>query len=96
MEVIGKVEVARGATINLDAGKTLGWAGATPLLGAFGCPKESWGRSSPANREALCLRSVLPVSSEGKEEQDEEAPIDQALMQRSKQIPFQVAANGKL
>jgi hypothetical protein len=25
MEVIGKVEVAHGATINLDAGKTPGW-----------------------------------------------------------------------
>ena len=23
----------------LDAGKTPSWAGATPLLGAFGCPK---------------------------------------------------------
>ena len=55
-----------GATFNLDTGKTLGWAGATPLLGAFGCPKESWGRSSPANMALLCLRSVLPVSSEGK------------------------------
>jgi hypothetical protein len=45
----------------LDTGKTPEWAGATPLLGAFGCPKESWGRSSPANRKVLCLRSVLPV-----------------------------------
>ena len=52
----------------LDAGKTPSWAGATPLLGAFGCPKESWGRSSPANRERLCLRSVSPASSEGKED----------------------------
>jgi hypothetical protein len=24
--------LVRGATFNLDAGKTLGWAGATPLL----------------------------------------------------------------
>lgn len=68
MEVIGKVEVARGATINLDTGKRPGWAGATPHLGAFGCPKESWGRSSPANKGSFCLRSVLPVSRWEKEE----------------------------
>ena len=33
----------------LDAGKTPSWAGATPLLGAFGCPKNHGGRSSPGN-----------------------------------------------
>ena len=31
----------------LGAGKTLGWAGATPPLGAFSRPKTPWGRSSP-------------------------------------------------
>ena len=54
--------------VDFGRGKTPGWAGATPLLGAFGCPKESWGRSSPANREVLCLRSALPASKEEKEE----------------------------
>jgi hypothetical protein len=62
------VKVAHGAAFTMDTGKTLGWAGVTPLLGAFGCPKESWGHSSPANREVLCLRSALPVSSEGEED----------------------------
>src|SRR5260370_35486951 len=42
MEVVGKGGVAGGEAFMLDAGKTPGWAGATPLLGAFGCPKESW------------------------------------------------------
>jgi hypothetical protein len=32
-------EVAHGATINLDAGKTPCWAGATPLLDTVPCPK---------------------------------------------------------
>ena len=62
-EVVGSLEVAHDATIDLDAGKTPEWAGATPHLEAFGCPKESWGRSSPANSERLGLPSVLPVSS---------------------------------
>jgi hypothetical protein len=32
-------EVARGATLNLDAGKTLCWAGATPLSHTVPWPK---------------------------------------------------------
>ena len=32
-----RLHVARQSL--LDAGKTPSWAGATPLLGAFGCPK---------------------------------------------------------
>jgi hypothetical protein len=32
-----RLRVARQSI--LDAGKTPSWAGATPLLGAFGCPK---------------------------------------------------------
>jgi len=31
----------------MHAGKTLGWAGATPLLTAFSRPKGLWGRSRP-------------------------------------------------
>lgn len=40
-------EVAHGATIDLDAGKTLCWAGATPLLDTVPWPKWLVGRSSP-------------------------------------------------
>ena len=40
--------VAHGAAINLDAGKTLCWAGATPLLHTVPCPSWLVGRSSPA------------------------------------------------
>ena len=35
----------------MHAAKTLGWAGATPLLGAFSRPKGSWGRSRPSRRK---------------------------------------------
>ena len=31
----------------MHAAKTLGWAGATPLLGAFSRPKGAWDRSRP-------------------------------------------------
>jgi len=31
----------------MHAAKTLGWAGATPLLTAFSRPKVRWGRSRP-------------------------------------------------
>jgi hypothetical protein len=49
----------------VDAGKTPSWAGATPLLGAFGCPKNHGGRSSPRERNTRSfLQSVLPASKE--------------------------------
>jgi hypothetical protein len=37
-QVSNEQEVAHGATINLDAGKTPCWAGATPLLDTVPCP----------------------------------------------------------
>jgi len=40
-------EVTHRATINLGAGKTLCWAGATPLLHTVPWPKWLVGRSSP-------------------------------------------------
>ena len=35
----------------MHAAKTLGWAGATPLLGDFSRPKGAWGRSRPSRRK---------------------------------------------
>jgi hypothetical protein len=35
---------------NMHAGKTLGWAGATPLFDGFQPPKVLWGRSRPSPR----------------------------------------------
>ena len=35
----------------MHAAKTLGWAGATPLLTAFSRPKARWGRSRPVTQE---------------------------------------------
>jgi hypothetical protein len=39
VQVPNKQEVAPGATINLDAGKTPCWAGATPLSHTIAWPK---------------------------------------------------------
>jgi len=44
----------------------MGWS--DPTFGCLRLANTSWGRSSPANRERLCLRSGLPASSEDKEE----------------------------
>ena len=60
--VVGKVDVACGATIKLERGKTLGWAGVTATFGSLWLPKTIVGSLQPANRRVLCLRSVLPVS----------------------------------
>ena len=40
-KLLGAQRLRMARWLILDAGKTPGWAGATPLLGAFGCPKES-------------------------------------------------------
>jgi hypothetical protein len=42
----------------MHAGKTLGWAGATPLLTAFSRPKVLWGRSRSSRRRR---ERVLPA-----------------------------------
>ena len=47
-EVVGSIEVARGAALDLDTGKTPGWAGATPLFATCLWPKDHGGRSSPS------------------------------------------------
>jgi hypothetical protein len=48
LEQVPKVhEVAHGPTINLDAGKTLCWAGATPLLHTVPWPKRCLGSLQP-------------------------------------------------
>jgi hypothetical protein len=44
----------------------MGWS--DPTIGSLRLANTSWGRSSPANRERLFLRSVLPASSEEKQE----------------------------
>jgi hypothetical protein len=44
----------------------MGWS--DPTFGCLRLANTSWGRSSPANRETLCLRSVLPASIEDKED----------------------------
>jgi len=51
IDQVGKgQEVAHGATINLDAGKTPEWAGATPLLATVPCPKRCLGSLQPTKR----------------------------------------------
>ena len=49
--------VALGAAINLDAGKTACWAGATPLSHTIAWPKWMVGRSSPTRSFARCARA---------------------------------------
>jgi hypothetical protein len=44
----------------------MGWS--DPTFGCLRLANTPWGRSSPANRETLCLRSVLPASSQDKKE----------------------------
>jgi hypothetical protein len=51
---------------DLGAGKTLGWAGATPPLAAFSRPKTSWGRSSPVLGRRVRQHRVLPAPGEEK------------------------------
>jgi len=64
--------VAHGAAFNLDAGNTLGWAGATPFLAAFGCPKRTVGSLQPRKQGkalfAKCLTRVQ-VGERGEKEQ---------------------------
>src|SRR6202166_3346648 len=48
----------------LDAGKTLSWAGATPLLGAFGCPRNRGVAPARGTECAFLLDRVLPASRE--------------------------------
>jgi len=58
LEQVPKVhEVAHGPTINLDASKTLHWAGATPLLCTFPCPKVNRGSLQP-NKKLPSVRAV--------------------------------------
>src|SRR6266478_7222445 len=51
-------EVAHGATINLDAGKTLCWAGATPLLHTVRGQIDPQGRSSPTGSFLRCAARI--------------------------------------
>jgi hypothetical protein len=44
----------------------MGWS--DPTFGCLRLANTSWGRSSPASRETLCLRSTFPASSEDKED----------------------------
>jgi hypothetical protein len=46
----------------LAAGKTPSWAGATPLLGAFGCPKNHGVAPAQGTECAFPLQRVLPAS----------------------------------
>jgi hypothetical protein len=58
----------------MHAGKTLGWAGATPLLGAFSRPK--FRGIAPARPERLGGRVLPPCRSQRKQ------VVMQAVMRR--------------
>jgi hypothetical protein len=56
-------------TVNLAAGKTPCWAGATPLLATVPCPSSAWGRSSPQRNFVRCLaRGCRRIPGETSEE----------------------------
>jgi hypothetical protein len=55
----------------MHAGKTLGWAGATPLLTAYSRPKAPWGRSRPSLNTGdrvlpACIQTVFDLKCRGK------------------------------